>query len=54
MADELLRLRVLDDVEVEALSDAAAGDSDAIVGLARYRAAFGQELQEWRKRAPRQ
>jgi len=54
VADELLRLRVLDDVEVEALSDAAAGDSDAIRDLALCRAARGQELQEWRKRAQRQ
>ena len=49
VADELLRLESLDDVEVEIICDAVAGDPDA--DLARYRAVRGQELLEWRKRA---
>ena len=47
---KLARLRVLDDTEVEAISDAAAGDPDAIPDLARYRAMRGQGLKQWRKR----
>lgn len=51
VADELLRLRVLDETEVEIISDAAAGDPDALLDLARYRALYGDEVEEWRKRA---
>ena len=50
VADELLRLWVLDDTEVEATSDAAAGDPQAASDLARYRKLRGQELAEWRER----
>jgi hypothetical protein len=50
VADELLRVRVLDDAEVQSISDAAAGDPEAILDLARYRAMRGQELEQWRKR----
>jgi hypothetical protein len=53
VADELLRLRVLDDTEVEALCDAAAGDPEAIRDLARYRELRDHELQECRERAAR-
>jgi hypothetical protein len=49
VAGELLRVRVLDDMEVELICDAVAGDPDA--DLARYRANFGPKLQECRKRA---
>src|SRR5205823_6191340 len=49
VADELLRVLVLDDTEVELLCDAVAGDSTAVRDLTLYRALRGQELQEWRK-----
>jgi hypothetical protein len=42
---------VLDETEVEIISDAAAGDPDALLDLARYRALYGDEVEEWRKRA---
>jgi hypothetical protein len=48
VADELLRVPVLDDTEVELICDAVAGDPDA--DLAQYRANFGPQLREWRKR----
>ena len=48
MADELIRVQLLNETEVELLCDAVAGDPDA--DLARYRAYFGPQLQEWRER----
>jgi hypothetical protein len=52
VADELLRVRVLDDTEAEIICDAVAGDRDA--DLAQYRAYFGPQLEEWRKQGPQQ
>jgi hypothetical protein len=49
LADELLRVRVLDDAEIQAICDAAAGDPDAIRDLARYRALHRHELEQWRR-----
>jgi hypothetical protein len=46
VAKELLRVRVLDGTEIEAISDAAAGDPDAILDLARYRALKNRTKQE--------
>lgn len=43
VADELVRVRVLQDTEVEIIADAATGDVDA--SLAQYRANFGPELE---------
>jgi hypothetical protein len=51
VADELVRVRVLDDTEVELICEAKAGDPDA--NLAQYRVNFGPQLQKWRKRAPK-
>jgi hypothetical protein len=46
VADELLRVQLLSDTEVEIICDAAAGD-EPDPDLARYRAFF--PLEEWRK-----
>jgi hypothetical protein len=51
VADELLRLRVLDETEVEIISDAAAGDPTAIPDFALFRALYGERVEKWRKRA---
>jgi hypothetical protein len=53
VADELLRLGSLDDTEVEALTDAAAGDPEAMGDLARYRWLQREHLREFRKRGNR-
>ena len=45
VATELLRVRALEDTEVEIIADAAAGDPDA--DLAQYRR-FGDHLESWR------
>ncbi len=51
VANELLRTKLLDDVEVELICDELAGDPDAIDGLARYRERAGEELRAWREEA---
>ncbi len=47
VADELLRIKLIDDAEVELICDEVAGDDpDAIGGLGRYR-----KLRDWEPRA---
>ncbi len=48
VADELLRHKVLDYVEVETICDAAAGDAEANIGLAQYRA-FRERMRSRRR-----
>ena len=48
VAEELARLRVLNDTEIEIIADRAAGDADADIEI--YRQVAGDDLESWRRR----